>query len=338
MLRGSAQAGTQPVQVFSRRNFFTGAFGLAAAGALAGCGIGEGSSIEVTEDTELSIGVIPVADFAPVYVAAEEGLFKHEGLNVKTQVMQNAAAIAPSVINGQLTFGTAAVPPFLAACAKGLPLYAVANGTSIAPESDKDPSALVSAANSGISRPKDLEGRTVAVNALTSIVHVAAAASIAEDGGDPTKVEFVAMPFPDMIPALKRGAIDGTSLVEPFQIQATNAKANILAHPYSAAFYPGGTFTVLFTAGPFAQKNPEVVAAFQRAVDKASEMAAKEPALVGAVLEKYGELPQEVFKEMRLPMYTSQLSQPALEQASDLMYSLDFLPSKPSIDEAIWQR
>lgn len=338
MLRSSSQAGPLSFNAISRRQFFAGAFGVAAAGALASCGIGQGSAIEVTEDTELSVGVIPVADFAPVYVAAEEGLFEQEGLRVKTQVMQNAAAIAPSVINGQLTFGTAAVPPFLAACAKGLPLYAVANGTSIAQESDKDPSALVSAANNGISRPKDLEGRTVAVNALTSIVHVAAAASIAEDGGDPTKVEFVAMPFPDMIPALNRGAIDAASLVEPFQIQAINAGAKILAHPYSATFYPNGTFTVLFTAGPFAQKNPEVVGAFQRAVDKASEMAAEEPALVGAVLEKYGELPQEVFEEMRLPMYTSELSQPALEQVTDLMYSLDFLPNKPSIDEAIWQR
>ncbi|MFC0582196.1 ABC transporter substrate-binding protein [Micrococcoides hystricis] len=331
--RPSAPLSTQ----FTRRQLFLGAFGLAAATTLVGCGIGEGSAIDVTEDTELSVGVIPVADFAPVYVAAEQGFFAAEGLKVRTQVMQNAAAIAPSVINGQLTFGTAAVPPFLAASAKGLPLLAVANGTSIAPEADKDPSALVATKASGATRPKDLEGRTVAVNALTSIVHVAAAAAIKNDGGDPSKVNFVAMPFPDMVPALARNAIDAACLVEPFQVQAVNGGATVLEHPYSKVFYPNGSFTVIFTAGPFAEKNPDVVAAFQRAVDKGSELAAEDPKVVGQVLQKYGKLPPEVFEKMRLPMFSTELSEPALAHASELMHSLGFLPEQPSIEEAVWK-
>ncbi|WP_413248729.1 ABC transporter substrate-binding protein [Sinomonas flava] len=304
--------------------------------AMTGCGVGQGSAMVIGEDDVIKVGVIPVADFAPVYIAQEEGYFAQEGLTVKTQVMQNAAAIAPSVINGQLQFGTAALPPFLSAVHKGLPLMAVANGTSVVADPAKDPSAIVAGKDRGIARPKDLEGHTVAVNALGSVVHVAAAAAVSKDGGDPSKVTFVAMPFPDMIAALTRGSIDAASLVEPFQAQAVAAGGTVVAHPYSQAL-PEGTFTVIFTAGPFAEKNPATVAKFKNALDRASRLAAADPSKVGTVLAKYGKLPPQVFAKIRVPQYTDTLSLPAIESTAELMERLKFLPGPVTMEGAIWK-
>ena len=171
----------------------------------AGCGVGQGSAKVLGTGDPIKVGVIPVADFAPVYVALDEGYFADEGLNVQTQVVQNAAAIAPSVINGQLQFGTAATTPFIAAAQKGLPVQAVANAADVATDAEQDVSALLVGEDSKVERPADLEGKTVAVNALSSLLHVAAAGSIEADGGDPSKVTFVAMPLPDMMTALKQG-------------------------------------------------------------------------------------------------------------------------------------
>ncbi|MFD1210878.1 ABC transporter substrate-binding protein [Arthrobacter sp. GCM10027362] len=311
---------------------------LLAVFLLAGCGVGRGSAVELKSGDPIRVGVIPVADFAPVYIAADEGYFADEGLNVKTQVMQNAAAIAPSVINGQLQFGTAAAPPFLAAVQKGLPLEAVANGTSIAADPKKDPSALVAAPGSGISRAKDLEGRTVAVNALSSIVHVTAAAAVKADGGDPAKVTFVAMPFPDMIPALARGAVDAASLVEPFYARSVAQGARVLANPYSAVLKPNGTFTVIFTAQPFIETNPDVVEKFARAINRASVEAARDPQKVGAVLAKYGKLPPDVFARIRVPMYSDKLDTAALANTADLMRGLGFLPGGVDVEGAVWKK
>lgn len=304
--------------------------------ATTSCGVGQGSAVIIGKDDVIKVGVIPVADFAPVYIAQEEGFFAQEGLTVKTQVMQNAAAIAPSVINGQLQFGTAALPPFLSAVHKGLPLEAVANGTSALADPAKDPSAIVAVKGRSITRPKDLEGHTVAVNALGSVVHVAAAAAISKDGGDPSKVTFVAMPFPDMIAALSRGSIDAASLVEPFQAQAVAAGATVVAHPYSQAL-PEGTFTVIFTASPFAEKNPETVAKFKAALDRASRLAAADPSKVGDVLAKYGKLPPQVFAKIRVPEYTDTLSVPAIEGTAELMERLKFLPGPVNVKGAIWK-
>ena len=109
----------------------------------AGCGVGQGSAKVLGTGDPIKVGVIPVADFAPVYVALDEGYFADEGLNVQTQVVQNAAAIAPSVINGQLQFGTAATTPFIAAAQKGLPVQAVANAADVATDAEQDVSALL---------------------------------------------------------------------------------------------------------------------------------------------------------------------------------------------------
>lgn len=331
-----------PVRPALRRTSRTPRRLLLAAAALAallltGCGVGQGSAVTLESGEPITVGVIPVADFAPVYIAQEEGFFAAEGLNVETKVMQNAAAIAPSVINGQLQFGTAAVPPFIAAAQKGLPLVAVANAASNTSAADEDPSALVVNPGSGITRPRDLEGRTVAVNALSSIVHLTAAASIERDGGDPSKATFVAMPFPDMVTALDRGVVDAASLVEPFQAKAVGAGAKVIANTYSSALNQDGTFALVFTAGPFAQKNPETVQAFTRAVDKASRLAAKDPGKVGEVLEKYGKLPASTFEEMRLPRYTDVLHEQSLADASKLMSDLGFLTEPADTEGLIWK-
>ena len=89
---------------------------------------GESSSLEVTS---LTVGVIPTSDTTTVYVAQDLDYFADEDLTVTMEVMQNAAAIVPGVMNGQIQFGTAAIPPILSAISEGLPLRIVANGGNV---------------------------------------------------------------------------------------------------------------------------------------------------------------------------------------------------------------
>ncbi|GAC60932.1 hypothetical protein GSI01S_13_01150 [Gordonia sihwensis NBRC 108236] len=90
------------------------------------------------------------------------------------------------------------------------------------------------------------------------------------------------------------------------------------------------------SAGPFAETNPELVKAFVRAVNRADLVAAKDPAAVGAVLEKYGKLPPQVFAKMRLPVYTDQISADALQGTADLMNHLGFTSKPVDTKEMIW--
>lgn len=306
--------------------------------SLAACGGPAGNEANQGPAGIIKVGVIPVADFAPVYVALEEGYFAEAGLEVEAQVMQNAASVAPSVLNGQLQFGTSAVTPFLAAAQKGMPLTVVANAADVAQDSQEDVSALVVPKGSEITRPSQLENKTVAVNALSSIVHVTAAKVIKDDGGDPSKVTFVAMPFPDMMTALAQGRVDAASVVEPFVTISTDAGATPIATPYTESFAPGGSFALFFASAAYAKQHPEVVEKFSRALAKGSRTAAENPEKVSAVLVKYGKVEAGVAAKIQQPGYGDSVDPAALTQAAGVMEDLGFLPGPVDAAKLIWKK
>lgn len=302
--------------------------------ALTGCGVGQGSAIEIEEGDPIRIGIVPTASFAPLYIAMEEGYFEEKDINVELDIMQNAAAVAPSVLNGQLQIGTAATSPFFAAVEKGIPVRALGSSSLNSPEED-DETALVIPTDGDVERPADLEGRTVAVNALAALPHVAAAQVIQEDGGDPGAVTFVSMAFPDMVSALSSERVDAAAMTEPFLSQGADTAHERLAGLYSQAFPPETTTTLYFTAQPFIDVNPDLVADFTWAISEASERAQEDPELVAEVLVTHGGMDPEDATGMRLPSYDSELSVDSLRPVADVMTENDFLEREIDIATVI---
>lgn len=308
----------------NRRQLLQAGFGIMATGLLAGCGVGRGSAIEIKPGDPLRVGVIPTATFAPLFIAIERGYTKDAGLELELQTVQNAAAIAPSVLNGQLQIGTAAASPFIAAVSKGLPLKAIANAArNSAP--DVDETGLMVPDDSPIQRPRDLEGRTCAVNGLAALPHVAAAEAIRKDGGDPSKVTFVAMPFPDMVGALRLGRVDSAAMAEPFVTAATGGGNRRVTGLYSAAFPHAATTTLFFTAEPFIETNPGVVTALAEAINLAGEDAMNDPQMVRETLSRHSATPPQLLNTMHLPQYGPGLKGDDLTAISEVMVRNGFL-------------
>lgn len=286
----------------------------------------------------VKVGVIPTATTATVYVAQDKGYFEAEGLKVEMQVIQNAASVAPSVLNGQLQFGTAATPPFLSAVAKNLPLTAIANGANVRDSAETDDSALLVGKDSSVTRPKDLEGKTVGVNALSAMMHITAAAAIKADGGDPDKVTFVAMSFPDMVSSLKRGAVDAVSILEPFYSQSLQEGSKVIGHPFTGSLKRNGTSALFFASESYAGKNPEIVVKFSRALDKASVAVTEDPSLVKDVLKKYGGMSDAALQNIKLPGYSSAIDIEALEKMQSIMEENGFLEEGVlTARDAVWK-
>ncbi|QVQ51213.1 ABC transporter substrate-binding protein [Spiractinospora alimapuensis] len=311
-------------------------FSVAMVGSLAltGCGVGQGSAIEIGEEDSIRIGVVPTASFAPLYIAMEEGYFEERGIDVELDIMQNAAAVAPSVLNGQLQIGTAATSPFFAAVEKGIPVRALASSSLNSVEED-DETALVIPTGSDVERPADLEGRTVAVNALAALPHVAAGQVIRDDGGDPDAVTFVSMAFPDMVSALSSGRVDAAAMTEPFLSQGEGTEHERLTGLYSQAFSPETTTTLYFTAQPFIDVNPELVDDFTLAIHQAGEHAREDPELVAEVLVTHGGMDPQDAAGMRLPSYGSELSTDSLRSVADVMAANGFLEQQIDIATVI---
>ena len=111
---------------------------------LTSCGGGEDApadgdnAAEDGELTQVSIGVIPIVDVAPIYLGAKEGIFEEHGLELDLTLAQGGAAIIPAVQSGDFDFGFSNVTSLVIGQSQGLPLQLVAPGPQTTGNAEED--------------------------------------------------------------------------------------------------------------------------------------------------------------------------------------------------------
>jgi NitT/TauT family transport system substrate-binding protein len=185
-----------------------------AAASLLGIGLLHGAA-GAAELTKLRVSTIPIADTASFEVAREKGFFAAEGLEIDTTPTSGGAVGIPALMSGQLQIAYSNVVSIILAASQGLDLVviAAADETSDAPP---DLAGLVAKPGAGFKDGKALEGKRVAVNSRNNIIWLYAREWIGVTGGDPNKVTYVEVPFPQMMDAVQQGRVDAAMLVEPF--------------------------------------------------------------------------------------------------------------------------
>jgi NitT/TauT family transport system substrate-binding protein len=308
-----------------------------AVAALAACGgddEGGGGGGGANGPVTLRVGVIPIADVAPLYLGREKGFFEEENLTIEPQLAEGGAAITPAVLSGDLQFGFSNTISLLIAASKDLPVVIVAQGVLAGTEEDKAWADLLVRKDSGIDSGKDLEGKTIAVNTLNNICEVTIKASLEKEGVDVATLKFTEVPFPDMNAALDSGRVDGACVVEPFvsQGKAGNAKG---IDPFYIRTAPDLTVATYFTSKQYASENPDVVQRFVRAMNKSLDYAQSHPGEVRDVLLTYTQIPPEAVKGIQLPTWRADLNRPTIEQLAQLTEKYGLIDRQPDLDELI---
>lgn len=265
------------------------------------------------EITELSIGLLPLADVAPVFVAIEDGHFEDEGLTVETQFVQGGAAAIPALVSGELdiTFGNY-VSTFLA-ISEGIDLRIISESNRAVPGF----SQIMTTEATGVEELADLEGRSLAVNTLQNVAELAARSVLDDAGIDPDAVQYVEVPFPEMVPTLERGDVDAIFAVEPFAtIGESTIGAFEVANPYSGTTENWPVAGMQATAD-FVEENPNTVAAFQRALIAATEATDEQRA--AEIIPTYAELDEEQIQAITLPEFVAEIDVEQLQRVPDLM-------------------
>ena len=127
-----------------------------------------------------------------------------------------------------------------------------------------------------IKEPKDLEGKTIAVNTLKNICEVTIRKSLSDMGVDDTTLKFTEVPFPDMNAALEAERVDGACVVEPFVSQGKAGKAKGI-DPFYVNTAPDLTVATYFTSKQYAEENPEVVDALRDRDGEVARLRAEQP-------------------------------------------------------------
>ena len=300
-----------------------------------GCGDsgGEGGA-DAGGPATLKVGVIPIADVAPLYLGIDKGFFKDEKLTIKPQLAEGGAAITPAVVSGDFQIGFSNNVSLLIAASKKLPVTIIAQGV-LAGKTEKEAWAdLMVTKDSPIKTPKDLEGKTIAVNTLKNICEVTIKASLEKDGVDVDKLKFSEVPFPDMNAALDAKRVDAACEVEPFVSQAKATGSRGL-DPFYVRTAPDLSVATYFTSKQYEQKNKDAVDRFTRAMNKSLTYAQSHPKEVRAVLSDYTEIPAAAAQKITLPVWREGLNEPTIEQLSKLSKKYGLIEEEPDLGELI---
>lgn len=306
------------------------ATGLAACG---GSGQDHSTSANGLEKSRLTVGVVPVPDSAPLFIAQQRGFFKQEGLTIKTEVIKASPEATPKLLNGSMDLALLNYVSTFAAQDNGaIKFKLLSDGYQGAAKSF----AIMVRKDSQVKTPADLRGKKVAIPAPKSITDLLLAINLKSHGLAGGKdVKTVPVPLPNMAAALKRGTVDAIATVEPFVTNVqTEQGARLLADLVSG---PAEEFPIAGWGGTakFAEKNPRTVAAFQRAIGRALKIAAESRDEVSRVLPAYTSIPAKTAQVIALGEYPTTLNQARLQRVADFMMSYGYLKAKPDLAQML---
>lgn len=301
--------------------------------SLAACGSGSDSK---SSSNTINVGTIPVPSVAGIYIGIDQGLFKDAGVKVVPKVATGFAPNLAAVINGESQVGFAAVIPLLVAKSKGAPIKIIA-GTDAAPttyDAATDPDNVFTMPDSNIDSPKDLEGKTVAVNALGSIQDLGVKVMVTEDGGDTDKVKLLALPLNDMVTALKGGRVDAIALSEPFSAAARKEGLKPL-FSYVTSPTPGAPVGAYFTSQATIAKSGSLIGKFVDAITKANSYAQAHPDAVKKALPTYTKIPADVVADVHTFPYATKISEQQISDLSEVLVKYGYIDKAVSAKDIL---
>jgi NitT/TauT family transport system substrate-binding protein len=321
----------------TRRSALAGALALVAAGALAACGGGSDSSTSTAADgTDITVLRSTGSTFEPLYIAQDQGYFKAAGLNVTIKAgAQDTSQNAPSVLNGEAQFAMTDSSGFLKAAAQKLPVRIVSNlqaATTKTPPSD----GLLVRKDSSIKSYADLEGKTVGLSALGGTLQFICEYSAKQDGADPSKIKFVALPLTSLNDAVTKGQVDAVYAFATF-LDAGKA-SGLSAIGIGTNALPGLPQALLFSSQTWLAKNAATAKKFTDAMSKAFDYANAHPEAVRDVDTKYTKLPADYIKNRSIQLFSAPIDTTVLQTVVTDMVSFGLLKTAPDANSLLWDQ
>lgn len=285
--------------------------------------------------TKLTVGSISVAGDAPLLIAEEKGIFEKHGLEVEIVPGQNFGAVLPRIQNDELQVGFSSTVPMLNASANGAPIKVFATQEYTDSNPDEATIAVMTPAGSPLTRPRDLEDKTVGVVAKGNSDTLGLLASVANDGGDPTKVNLLELGIGSpLLQGLQQGNVDAIVGGEPTRTLAANAGGQALFYPLVNGIpnLPQGAY---FTSDRFAAQNAESLAQFRAAIEEASEYSRSNPDEVRTLLPEFLNIDQELADEVRLPRWDTTYNPDDWQKLADIGMKYEMVDERVDLSKLL---
>jgi NitT/TauT family transport system substrate-binding protein len=260
--------------------YVVGGVALVVAAVLIGLWLaGAFTSSRESEKVTVMFGFTPNVGYAAYYVAAAQGFYESEGLDVSFEFTTQGTGVAmQQVVAGQVQFSYGGDSAVFDAAAQGMPVLAVQKVIQ------KNLFGICAKPSSGIKVPADLKTRVLGLIAPTSGDTAVGRIILKETG-----IDFASMQTryvgAQIVSSLLQDQVDAMGFYAPQLVAAQQLSGTTMNVIWGKDYTPlGSTYT--FTSQAFAKENPEIVTRFVRATQKGLEYAlAHEDAAVEAFIQ-----------------------------------------------------
>ncbi len=238
----------------------------------------QAASTQALVPVSLPVGYIPNVQFAPLYVAIENGYFREEGLDVTVDYSMENDNLA-LIGAGRLDFAIVSGEQVLLARAQGLPVVYTAAWYQ------QYPASIVAKSEPGIKSPAGLKGKKIAVPVLAGASYIGLRALLSAGGLQESDVELDVVGFTqaEMVATDHDDAAVIYVANEPVQLEARGYTVDVLRVSDYLPMVANG----LATSEQMLRDNPERVQKMIRALLRGIQAAAADPDAAFEICKKY---------------------------------------------------
>jgi NitT/TauT family transport system substrate-binding protein len=286
----------------------------------------------VAQSAPIRLGAAINDSYAEPYFAADAGFFTRSGVNVEVTTFPSAPAMIQAAVGNAIDVGTADVIQIGNAYNHGVPLLLFAGAglyTHAAPTT-----YLCVAKDSAVRGAKDLEGKTVAVVALTSISTMTVQEWLRRNGADPAAVKLFEIPFSSMVPAPGRGTIAAALISEPF-VSIAKSDLRRLADTQQVigdSFY----ISALFASRDWLTANADAARRLRDSLYATARWANSHQADTATILAKYTKADIDRIRAMTRVRFASSLDPRLMQPILDFGYKNGALDRPVPAAALVW--
>jgi NitT/TauT family transport system substrate-binding protein len=302
------------------------AVGTAACTAGPGTSAASSGASAAPELPDITVGVLPSADSVTIQIAQDKGFFRQQGLNVKVVAETTTNQGTQGLLSHTMDFTTENYVGMFSQenSVPSLNLRIVADNSQASP----DGYVLLVSKNSRLTSISQLKGKRVAFPAPGfNMGAMAVDVQLAPYHLSTRDFTTVVLPFSSAGQALANGEVDAAFTTEPFITTAEAATGDRVLTDLMTGPLLGEPQACWGTTASFTRKYPKTVAAFQRAMTAAVQVAAANPGYVRSELPRFiPTMKPAIADVITLPTYNTTLTLARMQRVATTMERLGGLP------------
>lgn len=256
------------------------------------------SSTAFALDT-VKVAYMKIPQLGSIIHGKQTGIFEKHGIDVEMSILNGDSTLMAALQSSSVDVVFTNIGSVLMGRAKGLKVKSFGTGNQESSAGYRN--WLIGSQESGTTTLKDLEGKNAGVPDKKSPAEMMIRDHMLRAGADPDKVNFIAMPFPQMAAAIETGNLQAVMVPEPYRtfiLESKKIHAVELAAGILASLQDGGSVAM---GGWFARDewladphNIDVAKRFLAGILESNRELVADRSLLTAILEKDFAMPPKV--------------------------------------------